>query len=225
MIGRLLGKVVALFVYLCVGTVIALVSGAVYLRGTGQLDDKKLERILAVAQGAEGDGALEKLTADGMPLDREQQSYDDRDNSRQLRARHLELREQAVQSALLELHTQRQEFGIEKDRYEELVNAFQKEVRQLQANAVESGRVNIGQLWQNIKPKQAKEQILAILEDGDINDVVTILNSIPIARRGKIIAEFKLPEELEKLNEVLKLMRQGDPEKNLAKQAEERLQQ
>lgn len=224
MISRLFGMLAALFVYLCVGTTLALLSGVVYLRATGQLDDKKLERLLAVAQGADG-GGLEQLAADGQPRDREQPSYADRDSARQLQARHLELREQSVQSALLELRTQRQEFSTEKDRYDELVTAFQKEVRQLQANAVESGRVNIGQLWQNIKPKQAKEQILAILEDGDINDVVTILNSIPIARRAKIIAEFKTPEDYEKLHEVLKLMRQGDPEKNLAQQAEEKLQQ
>ncbi len=70
-------------------------------------------------------------------------------------------------------------------------------------------------IWENIKPKQAKEQILKMLDNQEMNEVVTILSGMPIGKRAKIVGEFKTPEETEKLDEILRLIRCGVPEVNL----------
>ena len=54
-----------------------------------------------------------------------------------------------------------------------------------------------------------------MIDKQEMNEVVTILVAMPIAKRAKIVSEFKTPDELQKLDEMLRLIRQGVPEVNL----------
>lgn len=103
----------------------------------------------------------------------------------------------------------------DKDRYERLKTAFEEQLGALRDGAKSTGRENVRLIWENIKPKLAKEQILQMLEANEINEVVAILSAVPIARRAKIISEFKTPAETAKVDEILRLIRQGVPETNL----------
>ena len=50
-------------------------------------------------------------------------------------------------------------------------------------------------IWENIKPKQAKEQILQMIDSNEQDAVVAILTKMSISKQAKIIGEFKTPEE------------------------------
>ena len=56
---------------------------------------------------------------------------------------------------------------------------------------------------------------MEMIDKQEMNEVVTILVAMPIAKRAKIVSEFKTAEELQKLDEMLRLIRQGVPEVNL----------
>jgi hypothetical protein len=82
-----------------------------------------------------------------------------------------------------------------------------------------------------IAPKQAKEQILRMLAqpntaaDRPLEDVVRILKAMPLDKRKKLLAEFKTPEEIEKLAEVLHEIRSGGSDAELIRDTRGQLQQ
>jgi hypothetical protein len=132
-----------------------------------------------------------------------------------MQSRQLELREQSLKSGLERVQFAQKTLSEEKDRYERLKTAFENQLAALGDGAKSAGRENVRLIWENIKPKLAKEQILQMLESQEINEVVAILSSMPIAKRAKIISEFKTPGETAKMDEILRLIRQGVPETNL----------
>jgi hypothetical protein len=223
--GRLLGMLSSLFVYVCVATTIAAGSGFMYMRASGQLDDARLGRILAVAQGIEAPEAKKETPVEKKDDDQEEPSHEDRQVVRDLQSRHLELREQAVKSGLDRVGLERQLLTEERKRYEYLRKDFEDSLKQLREGALTTGHENVRAIWENIKPKQAKEQILKMIEADEINDVVTIFSAIPIAKRAKIVAEFKSPEETKKMDDLLRLIREGVAEVNLIEKTDRQIKQ
>ena len=78
---------------------------------------------------------------------------------------------------------------------------------------------------ESIKAKQAKELLLEMLDQQEINDVVTLLKGMPNVKAAKIIGEFKTPDELEKIGQVLRLIREGTPVSDLVANTREKLEQ
>jgi hypothetical protein len=214
--GGLIRSLAALFAYFCVATLITQVSVLAYFRATGQLDDKKLTSMANVLKGI--DPAPRPEQADKQPREpelEEQPSLEDHETQNDLAARNLELREQAVKSALDRVFYEKNAMTEEKDRYELVKRTFEDQLAVLREGALSSGRESVRMIWENIKPKQAKEQILKMLDDGELNEVVTILTAMPIAKRAKIVGEFKSTDEAEKLDEILSQILAGAPEVDL----------
>ena len=215
MIGKLWRAMSGMGVYVCVATLIAQVMAVGYLWGSGKLDNDRLDQILLAARGEIQPLAQPHEVTPQNDVDQEQPSYEDREQTRQLQSRQLELREQALKGGLERIRFEQQNLTRDKERYNALQGAFDQRLEALRAKALSTGRENVRTIWENIKPKQAKEQILEMIDKQEMNEVVTILVAMPIAKRAKIISEFKTPDELEKLDEMLRLIRQGVPEVNL----------
>ena len=64
-----------------------------------------------------------------------------------------------------------------------------------------------------------------MIEANEMDDVVSIMGAMPIARRAKIITEFKSPEEVEKLGDVLRLIREGVPQVDLIEKTKDQIKQ
>jgi hypothetical protein len=214
--GGLLRNLSALFAYFCVATLIAQASALAYFRATGQLDDKKLAGIANILKGIDPSPAKDQ--SDKPPPEpalEEEPSLEDREMRHDLAERNLELREQSVKSALDRVSYEKNSLTEEKERYELIKDTFEAQLAALREGALSSGRESVRLIWENIKPKQAKEQILKMLDDGELNEVVTILTAMPIAKRAKIVGEFKTPDEAEKLDEILTQILEGVPEVDL----------
>jgi hypothetical protein len=226
--GRLLGSLVTLFVYLCVGTVLTGIILAGYALSKGYLDKEKLTKIVAVAQGtaAASTDATAISTDVAKPAETtEQTSIDEIENRRSIQSRDLELREQSLHSSLEQLRFEQRKILDEKKTYDGLKTSFEKQLAELQTGAQAMGRENIRLIWENIKPKQAKEQILQMIAAGEQADVVAIMSAMPIGKRAKIIAEFKTDEESKKLEELLRLIREGVPETKIINQAQQQFKE
>jgi hypothetical protein len=213
--GKLIGMLVTLATYFCVATILAATVSLGYLRLQGTVTDDKVQKILAVLRGEELESANSEKPLDKQDADPEQPSYEDREQSRDLRARNLELREQALNSRLDLVRSEQRTLAIDRDRHERLKTAFKDQLASLRDVTLSSGRENVRLIWENIKPKQAKEQILQMLTAGEINEVVAILSAMPIDKRAKIVSEFKTADDATKLDEILRLIREGVPEANL----------
>ena len=215
MIGKLWKMLSGVGIYVCVATLVAQVAAVGYLCASGKLDNRRVDQILLAARGEIQPLDQPREVTPQTDVDHEQSSYEDREQMRQLQSRQIEMREQALKSGLERIRFEQHNLTRDKDRYNALQGAFDQRLEALRSKALTAGRENVRTIWENIKPKQAKEQILEMIDKQEMNEVVTILVAMPIAKQKKIISEFKTTDELQKLDEMLRLIRQGVPEVNL----------
>lgn len=225
MIGRLLGAATVLFAAVCVATVIAQAIALGYLRSRGKLDETTVQKLIAVANGIDLTPARPKPTGAVDDVPPEQASLEDVARERALKSRDIELREQALNDGVSMVKTEYSKLVEEKDRYERIKSAFRSQLDELREGAVAENRETARTILENMKPMQAKEQILRMVKAGEMTDVIKILSLMPSDKRKKIVNEFKTPDETETLAGILKQIREGLPETDLIDEAEESLDQ
>ena len=220
----LISKVVALIVYLCVGTLIAQGICVSYAMSKGYLTRSKLLEMVAIAQQPDADKSHDKK-AEEKEQTSEQPSLEDIESARALRMRNLELREQAVQAVLDQVRYEQNKLLEEKNTYLRTRAAFDAHLENMKEGVIAKGRADARTILENVKPKQAKEQIMKMVEAGEQKEVVAILSEMPVPKRAKICAEFsKTDEEKEILDELLRLIRQGDPDISPIEETQNELQ-
>jgi len=108
-------------------------------------------------------------------------------------------------------------------KYEQLKQSFEAELLAWQQKAQSSGiEDNLAKL-EALKPSQAKQLLMDMLDKNEIDDVVILLKGMNTSKAAKIIGEFKTPEEIEQIAEVLRRIRQGEPVSSLATSAAQQL--
>ena len=219
MIARWLQTGTNLFLYFCVATLLSQAIILGYLWSTWQLDREKLLQMLAVAQGVDLFAAQEEAHLDAEEVPPEQPSYEDWKQQRATMFRDLELRELALDNALGRLTFEQRQLAESQNANRQLQADFEARMLALNEGAKAEGRQTVGRILESIKPKQAKEQVLDMLENDEINEVVVLLSAMTESKRAKILGEFKTPEENEKIAEVLRLIREGEPASSIAADA------
>lgn len=223
MISRLFGTLGSLLLYLALATTIAEAIIVAYCWTKWRLDRNKLMQIAAVLQGVD----LVGLNAEAKPAQEEasseQPSYQQVVQARALKLRNIELREQSLKNGIEQLRTEQQSLGDDKARYQRQRQEYESQLatltKQSESNGVEQTRGILAKL----APKQSKELLLGMLKRNEMPAVVMLLQDMSDSSRAKILKEFKTPEETEKLDDVLRQIRQGMPQAEIAKKAQERL--
>jgi hypothetical protein len=223
MIGKIASLLAAILVYLAVGTLLAEIIGIGYLASKGVLSRDKLRRMAMVAQGIEAKPVEVPLT-DSLRTQSEQVSLVDIARARAMKDRDLELREHALRSASAGLKEDRAKLAIESDRYNRVKTTFEGELNKLHESALATNAENARLILENIKPKQAKEQLVRMIDSAEMQAAVMLLSAMPIAKRAKVVAEFKTAEESQRLADILKLIRAGEPELTLIDDAKNQLE-
>jgi hypothetical protein len=203
----LLSKLGAGIAYFCIATVLAAVAVVFIAFQQGLLSNAKLARFQTIMHDAEPVAGK----APPLPLNAEQPSYAEILEARAIQFRELELREEVVRQNVSLVQQQRTEVTAERQEFDRVKKSFDEELAAMQSTALVDGEENVRQTIEGIKPPQAKEQILRMLERGQMENVVSLLSGMPINKRAKIVAEFKTPEDAAKLAEILKLMGDGGP--------------
>ncbi len=214
MIGKLLRVIAPGIAYLCVGTVVAQAVGVTYLVATGALTQDRFYELIATAYGVDVNEMERKLADQSGEPSAEQASFEAVITRRARQGIDQDLREQALKHGLDNLSRMQNMLVVERERYDNLKQGFDKRLNQLQQDAEQTALAEVQQTLENIQPKQAKEQILLMLEkeEDTMSSVVAMMKAMPMDRRKKIIGEFKTAEEMEKLHEILRNVRLGDQE-------------
>jgi len=221
MIARWPKIAIKLFACFCIATLIAQVVIAGYLGTRWQLNREKIVQMLAIAQGIDLFAAQkEALEEEEVPP--EEPSYQDWIDRRATMFRDLELREQALDNAVARLNVERSELAGDRNTFARIRERFEAELAASTAEARGEGIETLGSILESIKPSQAKEQILQMLENDEMDKVVVLLNAMNGSKRAKIIAEFESEAEGKKMSEVLRRIGEGEP---IASMAEETLGQ
>jgi hypothetical protein len=213
--GRLLGGIGAIFAYFCIGSVLAAALGFGYLWSNGDLSSDKMLAMIAAAQGINLAEQNKSQIEKDAERDSAQPSIEDVARARAMKLRDVELREQALRQHIENVKFEQTKLNDENSRYNRIREAFEAELKSLRTGAIATNEENVRLILENIKPKQAKDQILRMISNGEMRDVVMILSAMPITKRSKIIGEFKTDQEAVKLAELLNLIREGVPEVDL----------
>jgi len=207
-VGRILGLIGTIAGLLCIATLLTQAILLGYAWSKGMLTQDRVAKIMAVAQGNELVSVAAKVE-DNTTAKNQIGSFEELDQKRAMQMRHLELREQAIQNALDQVTTERDKLLKEKKTFELLVAEYRKQIADAEAGQVKKGQEDVRLIWENIKPKLAKELILKMIDADEKEQVVVILSAMPINKQSKIVSEFKSEDEQKKLDEIMRLIRQG----------------
>lgn len=207
-IVRLLGTGL---VYFCIATVLAQVVLLAMLWWKGTLGDERLVAMFAALHGIHPQTALAK-TAGKEEHAGEQPSLEEITQKRLLASLDLELRETTIDKSLIDLRTLEEQIATEGERLKRWQEGMDARIARAEYTVMESSLQELQQTLMAISPKQAKEQILKMLQTSPddtraMNDVVRMLRATPLDKRKKILGEFKTAQESEKLAEILQEMR------------------
>lgn len=223
MIARLLDTAASLLVYFLAATLVAVLIIAAYLWSVWDLDGEKLARMIAVAQGIEPPPGEAQATpaADAAPP--EEVSYEAIVDKRAETFRDLELRELELSNGLAQLDSRQRQLAEHQAEEQRWAKQFETELKAIKEGAEASGREVVRSTLESLKPAQAKEQLVVMLDAGAIDEVVMLLSGMSSVNRGKILAEFKSPDDVDRLADILRQIGKGAPEAPLADQAMNRI--
>jgi len=228
-IVKLLGSLGVAF---CIGTTISIVVLVAMLLFKGALSGERAMALLAALNGIEVQPlATAAAKASEKAANGEQPSLDDIAKKRLLASLDLDLRESAVDKSLGELRNLESQIKTESKRLDSWKLSFDKRLQELETKAADTALIEIQQTLEVMSPKQAKEQIIRVLDeppataaDQPLQDVVTILKTMPLDKRKKIMSEFKTPKETETLAIILREIRLGMPDAELLRDTRSQLQ-
>ncbi len=223
MIRRLLRAATSGILYFCLATVIAEVVLAVQFCVRWKIDRAKAIQMLAIAQGVDIFALREKAQRDKDQIPPDQISFEEILEARAAKDLNLQLREQALVDSLSEVRNQQQQLSQAEQRYAQQRAQYDEQLALLQQGAQATGREEARRILEAVKPKQAKELLTEMLDKDELAAVVMLLREMPDNKRAKIVGEFETPEEIEKIDEVLRQIREGVPEARVADNARKQL--
>lgn len=227
---NLLKLIPAAIMYICVATVLAEAGALAVLSSQGVLTQNRLMKALAALYGVDLHELEKNTEAANQAPPKEQPAFEAVIQKRALASRELDLREAAVDKALVDVRALIAQLKTDRERYDQLKQQFDARLAQLEQVFTDNSLQEVQRTLEVINPKQAKDQILRMLDGAsgeDLEtvkrDVVTILKSMPLDKRKKILAEFKSEEEAEKLHDILKQIREGVPDTALIRETRAQL--
>lgn len=211
------------FTYFSIATVIALITAIVGLGFKGALDEARLYRVLAALHGIDMVLMQQELLTEKNEIDEEMPSYATRQELLTMKSLDQELRKNAIDNAWAEMNEMRTKLEVKSKRFEETKDNYAAKLQRTADEEMAVALKEVRRTLEAIKPEQAKQQILKMLEDDAMNDVVAILKNMPIDKRKKIIGEFEQGPDVEALYDILSKIREGEPLASEIKETQDKL--
>jgi len=218
--SRLVGLFGSLFAYFCVGTVLAQGLLVGYVVMEGKVDKRKLIDMLAVAHGLELDPESD-FEATPEKHSTEQASLRENRSATAELTRDLELKHQLLQSSKTELERIKTELVSKVKEFQSRVQDFVQLLNTEKKLAANKAQIEVVNILQTSKPKQAKTQLMLMWNRDEKDRVVNLVTAMPERSRKKIVAEFKTEEDDQTLSEILKLIGEGGAIVNLVENTQE----
>lgn len=218
--------------YFCVATVLAQFVVVAMLWWKGAFSDDRVVAMFAALHGIHPEKPGEtKTAAAGSEHSHEQPSLEEISKKRLLASLDLSLRETTIDKSLIDLRTLEQQIATDMQRLKLWQEGMDKRIALAENNVLNSSLTELQQTLMAISPKQAKEQILKILDPKSgsdtrsMSDVVRMLKAMPLDKRKKIFGEFKTSQESEKLAEIFYEIRTSPVEMELLRDSRTQLEQ
>lgn len=225
MMGKLLRGASALFIYFCIATIIAQAIGIGTLLYLGRLDGQRVAQILALAQGMDLVALAERDEPDLVVESSEQISFAAVEEQRALRLRGMELRMVALQKGVDRVRLEQEQLTDERALVSRLRDEFFQMLAEREDASIVAGMQDVRRVWEKIRPQQAKELILQMVDAGELEIVVQMFRDMSLSKKARIVGEFKTAEERAQLEVILQNIIEGEPQTGLISQTRDDLEQ
>ncbi|TWU50903.1 hypothetical protein Poly51_41960 [Rubripirellula tenax] len=214
----MISKLTKAFVVFSIATVITQIILFGYVLSRGHMNGDTLTKVIALINGIDISGnRLQQILRQSE--DREQPDFDEILEARKLESYDMEVRLKSQQAFRDELSTKLAELKTERDRFDERLSSFRRELEEIREGAQSKGIQDVQRTLQSLDAAQAKEQLLIMYDDERMDDVVTIIQAMSTEKRKDILAEFVSKDETEKLAEILRRIGEGMPTTGLINKA------
>lgn len=204
----MVGKLINAFAAVCTATVITQVILLAYFLFQGNLNTDTSTKVIALLNGIDISGnRLQQVLRSSE--DREQPDFDEILDARKLKSYDMDMRLRSQKMYREELSNMLAELTQERNRFDERLDSFQRELDEIKKGAQKEGMQDVQRTIQALDADQAKQQLLIMYEDERIDDVVTIVQAMPTDKRKDILAEFTTKDEADKLAEILRRIGDG----------------
>ncbi len=216
---RNLGSLLAL---LAIATIITQAIGLAVLAYQGRLSTNNVAQIAAILHGVD---LLSQRDNNQDPPLVAAVSIEEILEARAMQSRQLELRAQNIEDRAAE--AQRLQLQLQQDLllYQQARQHFEQKLNDWEQGEKAQALAATVTLLGRMKPKLAHELLLEMLKNHEMDAVLTLLKELPVDKQSKIVAEFKEPEEVRLLADILRRLREGEPQADLADETRRRLEE
>lgn len=213
----------AVFLYFCVATIVAQAAAVGSLWAKGALDRGRMVRVLAALHGIDVVTMQAQLVSPKKATETEQATFAARLEGQDLKSLDMDLREAAIDNGQKDLLTLQIDLSNEQTAFEGLKKAYDTKLKDMADEQTTASMKELQRTIEAMRPEQAKAQLMKMLEDESMDVVVAIVKSMPMDKRKKIIAEFKVGTDADQLYEILKSILQGEPNASTIQEARDSL--
>ncbi len=202
--------ILRLFTGFCIATCLTIGILTAVFAARGNLDGPTLTKILALINGIDISGQrLAQVLAED--AGREQPDFEDVLAARQQSRLEADLRTRSQAAMRAELTAMLADLQQQRERFEERRVAFEQKLAETRGQATSEGLAEVQRTLQAIEADQAKNQLTRMLRDDRMDDVVNIIQAMPLDKRKEILAEFQSEAEADDLYEILRRIGEGSP--------------
>jgi hypothetical protein len=218
----------ALVGYACVATVLSAALGVGYLWQSERLNDKRMFQIVAMIHGVELD---EKDEAEAQPQAKtpeEEPSLAETSRVRELAMRDYEARQASLERGKTEFDYSLSQMIEQRDRIDEMASELKTRIDQESSEMAAEGVKDVVRDLRVAKPDKGKELLLRLLDRGGadpeaqqqaLDEVVQIIQAMPIDTWSDILNRFEGAAELDKLHRIHAEQLEGGEKKRVLQEA------
>ncbi|QDS86798.1 hypothetical protein EC9_09720 [Rosistilla ulvae] len=131
----------------------------------------------------------------------------------------MDLRRRAQENYYNQLQVVQERLRSKESRFDTRKDAFYRKLAELSQGVQDEAMQSLQSTLESLPPATSKDQLIRMLDGGDLNDVVAIVKAMQADKRKKILREFVSPEEADKLQQILNHIGAGEPEKTVIDKA------
>lgn len=199
---RIFGMLGSAFVVFCVSLIIcqALFLGALLFGGA--FTQKNRTRLIAIMRGVD----LKQIVSEEKAAIAEAEVQ-----SRVIApSDEMNTRKKATDGKLGELQLVENRLKVTQRRLQAVQNEFAVKLDQLEETARENALEELRNTLELLDAKSAKEIVVHLIEDGEMDDVVEVLRKMTRPKQQKLFAQFQGEQDQQHIHEILSRLRQGD---------------
>lgn len=204
-------KLTGLFLWFCAATFLAQICIVGLAASKGNVSRQTIAQIIGLLNGIDIQaGRLKQALISAR--DTPSPLYQDVLNAKTNALLQLDSRSRALDSFQRQLGDQQHEFQKKVEDFDERRLQFEMQQEKQRTGTQLDKLKKVQSILENMAPEEAKKQLLIKLDNKELADVVSIIQGMPSDKQKKILAEFTSLEDHQKLSDVLREIRRGQPQ-------------